>query len=223
MRETRRAARFVPPARRPMPPAAPGMAAPAPPVHLRGMKPRVLRAARCQTYYLPSAADEVWEPLWMGHRLMTRFRLMLEGMDPPLTPIGCLVLARIGRTSGLGVSPGRLARELAMPRATLAYHLDALARHQLLYISGLVIHDRRKRRHKLTEKGALALNRAAELWVDLTAGGPWPDSAPRRHWRNLRRLPPDSPADGVLMDDPFPGISRKTPPRPRNVRDLPGD
>lgn len=163
------------------------------------MKPRVLRFARFQTYLLPSAADEVWEPLLLGHQLLTRFRLMLEGMDPPVTPIGCLILARIGRTSGLGVSPARLARELGMPRGTLSYHLDALGRHQLVHISSYVVHDRRKRRHKLTERGADVLNRAAALFVDLTTGGPWPEHAPRRHPWNLRRLPadaPDGPADG---------------------------
>ena len=174
------------------------------------MKPRVLPFAKCQTYFLPSAADEVWEPLWIGHRLLTRFRLMLEGMDPPITPIGCLVLARIGRTSGLGVTPSRLARELSIPRATLAYHLDALGRLQLVHISRVVIHDRRKRRHKLTDRGAQVLNRAAELFVDLTAGGSWPDDAPRRHWWTLTRISPDSPANGCIVDDPFPGVSRKT-------------
>ena len=185
------------------------------------MKPRVLRFAKCQTYWLPSAADEVWEPLWLGHRLLTRFRLMLGAMDPPLTPIGCLVLARIGRASGVGVTPARLARELTMPRATLAYHLDALGRHDLVQVSSRVIHDRRKRRHQLTKRGAEVLNRAAALFVDLTAGGPWPEEAPRRHWWNLRRLSPDSPANGAIVGDPFPGVSSRLAPRPQGVRDQP--
>ena len=179
------------------------------------MRPRVLPLKKIQTYFLPSAADEVWEPLWMGHRLFTRFRLMLEVMDPPVTPIGCLVLARIGRDSGLGVSPARLARELSMPRASLAYHLRTLRRQGLVCISTLVLHDHRKRRHALTERGAEVLNRAAELFIELTAGGPWPAGAPRRHSWTLRRLPEDSERESFVAGDPYPGVSRREPMPPK--------
>lgn len=182
------------------------------------MKPRVLRAKKNQTYFLPSAADEVWEPLFMGHRVHTRFRLMLEVLDPPVTPIGCLVMARIGRNSGLGVTASRLARELTVPRATLRHHLDTLTRHYLIERWLTAIHDKRKRRIVLTERGARVLNEAAALFVDLTAGGPWPDGAPRRHWWHLRRLPADSPLEGGIVGDPYPGVSRKTPVVPQKPR-----
>ena len=178
--------------------------------------PRVLRYAKHQTWFLPSAATEVWEPVWMGHRLLTRFALMLESItDVELTPIRCLILAHIGRKSGLGVHASRLARELAVPRATLRYHLDALFDARLIGSIGPGPHDRRRRRLVLTVRGASALDRASELLVDLTAGGDWPAGAPRRNHWNLRRISDDSRLNGYLKDDPFPGVSSLTPPPTR--------
>ena len=177
------------------------------------MKPRILRFAQPQTTLLPCASEEVWEPVWLGHRLLTRLALLLEVLPGvELTPIRCLVLAHIGRESGLGVHASRLARELCVPRATLRYHLDYLSGVQLIRSKGPGPHDRRRQRLVLTPAGASALDEAAALLVDLTAGGDWPADAPRRsHW-SLRRVPADASADGHVRGDPYPGVSTRRHP-----------
>lgn len=180
------------------------------------MRPRVLRYARVQTCWLPSAAAEVWEPVWLGHRLITRLGLLLESLDDvELTPIRCLVLAHIGRADGRGVHASRLSRELSIPRATLRYHIDMLRAAGLIDRGWPGPHDQRRRYIRLTELGARTLDRAAELLVELTAGGDWPSGAPRRNHWNLRRIPADSPMRGWVSGDPYPGVSgRKPPPAP---------
>lgn len=181
------------------------------------MKPRVLRYQRVQTWFLPSAAHEVWEPVWLGHRLLTRLALLLEIVDTvELTPIRCLILAQIGRQSGLGTHATVIARSLSVPRATLRYHLDVLRKAGLIASIGPGPHDRRRRRLVLTRRGAETLDRAAALLVELTAGGDWPADAPRRsHW-TLRRIPPDAKANGYVAGDPYPGVSSWRPPPARD-------
>ena len=177
------------------------------------MKPRIFPRARFQTWRLPCASAEVWEPVWLGHRLITRLGLLLEVIeDQDLTPIRCLILAHIGRADGLGVHASRLARELSVPRATLHYHIDLLQRAGLIWSKGPGPHDGRRQRFVLTQLGTQTLDRAAALLVELTAGGEWPRAAPRRdHW-SLRRLGPESAAPGHIKDDPYPGVSSWTPP-----------
>jgi DNA-binding MarR family transcriptional regulator len=180
------------------------------------MKPRILRAQRVQLWFLPSAAAEVWEPVWCGHRLITRLGLLLETIEGvELTPIRCLVLAQIGRQSGLGAHLSLIARQLCIPRATLRYHVDVLRKARLITSIGPGPHDKRRQRLVLTPSGAETLNRAAELLVELTAGGEWPRDAPRRNHWNMRRLPKDSPVDGYVQDDPYPGASSWRPPPDR--------
>ena len=177
------------------------------------MKPRILRFRRVQTWFLPSAADEVWEPVWAGHRLITRLALLLESIDGvELTPIRCLILAQIGRQSGLGTHATVISRSLCVPRATLRYHLIVLRKAGLIASIGPGPHDQRRRRLVLTEEGAETLNRAAALLVELTAGGDWPAEAPRRsHW-TLRRIPHDAITNGYVAGDPYPGVSSRRPP-----------
>ena len=184
---------------------------------MRVMKPRILPYQHGgQTYFLASAAAEVWEPVWLGHRLITRLQLLLESIDRlHLTPIRCLILAHIGRSSGLGVHASRLSRELSVPRATLRYHLDVLRREGLVVSKGPGPHDGRRRRLVLTHEGAEILNTAAALLVELTAGGDWPQGAPRRNHWTLRRISPDSEEQGWVRGDPYPGVSTRTPPRAR--------
>ena len=180
---------------------------------LVAVKPRILRFRKVQTYFMPSAAEEVWEPVWLGHRLITRLGLLLESIDGvELTPIRCLILAHIGRESGIGVHASRLARELSIPRATLRYHLDTLKEAGLISRGAPGPHDQRRRFLWLTESGARTLDRAAELLVELTAGGEWPATAPRRsHW-SLRRIPADALMNGWVRGDPYPGVSTRKPP-----------
>ena len=183
------------------------------------MKPRILRYAHGgQTWFLPSAATEVWEPVWLGHRLLTRLALLLECVDDvPLTPFRCLIMAHIGRASGLGAHASILSRQLSVPRATLRYHIDILRSAGLITSKGPGPHDKRRQRLVLTHLGARTLDRAAELLVELTAGGDWPLDAPRRNHWNLRRIPPESEMNGHARDDPFPGVSTRKPPRDRSV------
>jgi DNA-binding MarR family transcriptional regulator len=149
----------------------------------------------------------------MGHRLITRLTLLLESIEEmELTPIRCLILAHIGRTSGIGVHASRLSRELSVPRATLRYHLETLRHKGLIRRVGPGPHDQRRRYHVLTASGARTLDRAAELLVELTAGGDWPSGAPRRNHWNLRRIALDSPLSGHIGGDPYPGVSTRTPP-----------
>lgn len=158
------------------------------------MKPRVLKYRKNQTYFMPGAAEEVWQPVAEGHRLLRQLGLALESIDPAgrLTPVRCLILAQIGRQSGLGITSGRLSRELGIPRPSLTHHLYALGRDDLIARSLWPLHDRRKCLLVLTEKGAQVLDAAAALLVELTCGGEWPAAAPTRNAWNQRRLPPVS-------------------------------
>lgn len=187
--------------------------------------PRVFRGMgkRIQTYRLPSAAAEVWEPVERGLQLVHRLGLALESVDAGgmrLTPIRCVILAMIGRQDGLGITAGRLARELRLPRATLTHHLNALGNRYLIAYSNHDLFDRRKKLLVLTDQGAIALNRAAELLVELTTGGTWPENAHERHYWNQKRVPREwaDVAWGELAYYLGPNVAPVTTPPPPDYR-----
>lgn len=156
------------------------------------MRLRILKYRRNQTCWLPCSSPELWFPVEQSFLLLNRFDLALEVIEPcgQLSPVRCLILAQVGRESGLGVTAGRLARTLKVPRATLSHHLKALRRARLLQWSGRRAHDQRKRWHVLTPLGAKVLLECSELLKQAVDSAP--AGSPRRHHWHLRRLPPAS-------------------------------
>ena len=93
-----------------------------------------------------------------------------------ITPFRCLVLACIGRESRLGVTPGRLGRELGVPSRLLAYHLDVLEGRRLIWREPRRISDRRRVSVRLTWTGAEALSWAGRVMRRVT--GPVAEAQP---------------------------------------------
>ena len=158
------------------------------------MKPRILRLKKNQTWLLPAARAELWAPLEEAHRMLERFRLMLREPNPRrrgvlLSPVRCILLATIGRESGLGVTPARLARVLELPRGTVAHHLNVLEREGLVLRRPQNIHDGRRVAVVLTAKGATAVARTAAALTALGVGARPPNAVARDRW-NQRLVTP---------------------------------
>lgn len=98
-----------------------------------------------------------------AHRLLRRAGAALdgpasvEGWPVPFSTIRCLVLAQAGTASPYGIRPSLLARNLVASPSTLAHHLDVLEEAGLIDRRRPGVHDGRKVRVTLTDRGAYAL------------------------------------------------------------------
>ena len=121
---------------------------------------------------LPEAAPEVWEAVEAAHRILGDVaRALTKGRVRENSVVRCLVLVHIGRRTGLGVSPTRLARVLDMSKTTLAYHLDRLEGAGLVWRESRDYPDSRKVAVRLTRAGAEAVAAAARVVDTLQSGG----------------------------------------------------
>lgn len=84
-----------------------------------------------------------------------------RGGRAPFTPIRYLVLAQLREATAFGLSPGRLARLLAVRPSTLALHLDVLEAGEMISRSPRRLADMRKVAVRLTDRGVYALHRSS--------------------------------------------------------------
>lgn len=82
-----------------------------------------------------------------------------EGWPRPFQPIRYLVLAQLREATACGLSPGRLARLLAVRPSTLAHHLDVLESAGMISRRPRRLADMRKVAVRLTDRGVSALHR----------------------------------------------------------------
>ena len=122
---------------------------------------------------LPEAAPEVWEAVESAYRMLGEVtRALAEGRVTEGSVVRCLVLVHIGRRTGLGVSPTRLARVLDMSKTRLAYHLDRLEDTGLVWRESRDYPDSRKVAVRLTRAGAEAVAEAARVLDGMKAAQP---------------------------------------------------
>ena len=89
---------------------------------------------------------------WRLDRIATQ-----EGWPVPFDPARYLILASLERATAYGLSPRRLAHELALSPSTVAHHLHVLERAGLVHRVPWTIHDRRKVAVRLTATGRHAV------------------------------------------------------------------
>lgn len=106
----------------------------------------------------PERLDAAWRLVTSAARRLDRIATR-EGWPTPFAPARYLVLVRLDGATSYGLSPGQLARSLAMSPSTLAHHLDALERAGLVHRAPGTLHDRRKVAVRLTHTGHHALDR----------------------------------------------------------------
>lgn len=125
---------------------------------------------------LPEGSPEIWGDLERAHFLIGELDEALSHATSPevsdacayrlsrvMTPFRCLVLARIGRVSELGISPTRLAYELRVRTPVLAYHLRALEAERLIWRAPRRGYDERRVAVRLTWAGGESLSAAARV------------------------------------------------------------
>ncbi|MEN8181150.1 MAG: hypothetical protein ABFS46_01295 [Myxococcota bacterium] len=124
------------------------------------------RIRRRWPHPLVEAADEFWLDVEYAHMLFAELTSALARSPPAelreLSPVRCLLLARVGRASGLGLTPIGLKRAIPMAKGTLAYHLAILERLGLVWRRPQDIYDGRKVAVRLTRRGVAAVVAATE-------------------------------------------------------------